>query len=76
MEPDVFIFKKLVKLVSDNCTGGFFREDSISKMRLFFQFNRIICHEPKEIKTKIKKITKTENKNLCFKDQINFPKYI
>ena len=27
-------------------------------------------------KTKIKKIIKTENKNLCFKDQINFPKYI
>ena len=76
MEPDVFIFKKLVAFDSDNRTGVFFKEDSISKIRLFFQFNRIICHEPKEIKTKMKKITKTENKNLCFKDQINFPKYI
>jgi hypothetical protein len=35
----------------------------------------MICQVPKETKTKIKKTTKTENKNLCFKDQINFPKY-
>ena len=28
------------------------------------------------LETNIKKIVKTENKNLCFKDQINFPKYI
>ena len=61
-------------LLSESLT--FFKEVSISEIRLFFQFNRIICHEPNEINTKIKKITKTENKNLCFKDQINFPKYI
>ena len=58
----------------DNSTGGFLRDSSISKIRLFFQFRRIICHEPKAIKTEIKKNTKTENKNLFFKDQINFPK--
>ena len=51
-------------------------EFSISKIKLFFQFRRIICHVPNPIKTRIKKIIKTENKNLCFKDQINFPKYI
>ena len=44
-------------------------------IKLFFQSNRIICHEPNAIKTKIKNITKTENKNLCFNDKINFPKY-
>ena len=59
----------------DSSTGGFLRELSISKIRLFFQFNLIICHDPRAIKMQIKKITKTENKNLCFKDQINFPKY-
>ena len=66
--PDVFILRKfsLFDLVSS--TGGFFNEFSISKIRLFFQFNLINCHEPNEIKTKIKKITKTENKNLCFKN--------
>ena len=56
-------------------TGGFFNEFSISKIRLFFQFKRIICQVPKAIKTNIKNIIKTENKNLCFKDQISFPKY-
>ena len=61
--------------VLDSSTGGFLRELSISKIRLFFQFNLIICHDPRAIKTQIKKITKTENKNLCFKGQINFPKY-
>ena len=50
--------------------------NKFSKIKLFFQFRRIICHVPSPIKTKIKKIIKTENKNLCFKDQINFPKYI
>ena len=59
----------------DNSTGGFLRDSSISKIRLFFQLRRIIYHEPKAIKTEIKKNTKTENKNLFFKDQINFPKY-
>ena len=52
----------------DNSTGKFFNEFSISRIRLFFQFKRIICHEPNEIKTNIKKITKTENgvNPLCF----------
>ena len=59
----------------DNSTGGFLRESSISKIRLFFQFKRIICHEPNAIKTEMKKNVKTVNKNLFFKDQINFPKY-
>ena len=59
----------------DNSIGGFLRDSLISKIRLFFQFNRIICHEPNAIKTEMKKNTKTENKNLFFKDQINFPKY-
>ena len=44
-------------------------------MRLFFQFKRIICHDPRAIKTNMKKIIKTENKNLYFNDKINFPKY-
>ena len=44
-------------------------------MRLFFQFKRIICQVPKAIKTKIKNMIKTENKNLCLKVQISFPKY-
>ena len=66
----------MLKFNSESSTGGFFKEVSISKIRLFFQFNRIICHDPKEIKTKIKNITKTENKNLYFKDQTNFPKCI
>ena len=48
---------------------SYFNEFSISNIRLFFQFKRTICHEPRLIKTKIKKITKTENKNLCFKGQ-------
>ena len=57
-------------------TGGFFKEFLISNKRLFFQFKRIICHDPSETKTSIKKITKTENKNLCFNEKkINFPKY-
>ena len=59
----------------DNSTGGFLRDFSISKIRLFFQFKRIICHEPNAIKTVMKKNVKTVNKNLFFKDQINFPKY-
>ena len=59
----------------DNSTGGFLRDSLISKIRLFFQFKRIICHEPNAIKTEMKKNTKTENKNLFFKDRINFPKY-
>ena len=56
----------LLELVSS--TGGFFKELSISEIKLFFQFKRIICHEPKATNTKIKKITNTENKNLCFKN--------
>ena len=51
-----------------NSTGGFFKEFSISNIKLFFQFKRTICHEPSAIKTKIKKIINTENKNLCFKE--------
>ena len=58
-----------------NSTGGFFKELSISKIKLFFQFRRMICHEPNAIKTEMKKNVKTVNKNLFFKDQINFPKY-
>ena len=59
----------------DNSTGGFSSDFSISKIRLFFQFRRINCHDPSAIKMQIKKITKSENKNLFFKNQINFPKY-
>ena len=45
------------------------KEFSISKIRLFFQFRRIICQVPNAIKTNIKNMIKTENKNLCFKVQ-------
>ena len=65
--PDVFILRKFFIFDLVSSTGGFFNELSISKMRLFFQFNRIICQLPNAIKMKIKKIIKTENKNLCFK---------
>ena len=65
--PDVFILRKFSLFDFVNSTGGFFNEFSISKMRLFFQFNLTICQLPKAIKTNIKKIIKTENKNLCFK---------
>ena len=51
-----------------NSTGGFFSEFSISNIKLFFQFKRTICHDPRATKTKIKKIINTENKNLCFKE--------
>ena len=74
------IFKRLSKDVKHvlvhtgqhydwNMSKVFFNELSISKIRLFFQFNRIICQVPNAIKTSIKKIIKTENKNLCFKIQ-------
>ena len=69
MIPEVFILRKFSFFDLVNSTGGFFNEFSISNIRLFFQFKRTICHEPRLIKIKIKKITKTENKNLCFKDQ-------
>ena len=66
--PDVFILRKFSIFDFVSSTGGFFNEFSISEIRLFFQFNLIICQLPNEIKTNIKKIIKTENKNLCFKD--------
>ena len=75
MDPEVLILRKFSLFDSANSTGGFFNEFSISKIKLFFQFKRIICHVPSPTKTRIKKMIKTENKNLCFKDQINFPKY-
>ena len=68
MIPEVFILRKFSFFDLVNSTGGFFNEFSISKIRLFFQFNRIICQLPNAIKTRIKKIVKTENKSLCFKD--------
>ena len=37
-------------------------------LKEFFQFNLIICQLPNAIKTRIKKIVKTENKSLCFKN--------
>ena len=39
----------------ESSIGGFFNDSSISKIRLFFQFNWIICHVPNAIKTNIKK---------------------
>ena len=68
MIPEVFILRKFSFFDLVSSTGGFFNEFSISKMRLFFQFNRIICQLPNAIKTSIKKIMNTENKSLCFKD--------
>ena len=37
------------------------------EIRFNFQFNLYNCQEPKDIKTKIIKETKTENRNLFFK---------
>ena len=67
--PDVLILKKFSLFDLESSTGGFLNEFSISKIRLFFQFKRIICQVPNAIKTSIKNIIKTENKNLCFKIQ-------
>jgi hypothetical protein len=66
--PSNLIFKKFFGSCPLNVTGSLFKEVLIESINSNFQFNLIICQNPKDKKIRIKKYTKSEKNNLFFKN--------